>query len=254
MYAFILDQTLEERISDFIRGLGVRYHFLNFSDKILEKGKLEFDTRVRMGKEGKNCLRRHSKAKERKGIVTQYLLWRCKGMSLGHGKLNSKFGLDLTDFGRAILQNPDMVTVSAKILKLSTEVRTKKDPKKGNIKYCTWISNPVANMDRYLPEVESCQLSRGTKAGNLPKLTTTLRFPEMPDPGWYAYRIHILPKNEAFQIPNWVEGWSTDRDDIPENANKTLNLENVILCIFGNAPIKRRDFAEFFAVVNYRYR
>ena len=256
VYAFILDRNLENRfiaeMQNIIRDLEVRCHFLNFSDQIIKKSGLEFKLPVKLERRDKkkNRFRKYYKPKEERGKTIIFLRWPGMEKGLGEGYLKVKFGLVLTDFGREILQNLDRrVARDVKIWHWKREKRVTKNPKGATKIDYTWISQQIADEDRYLSEVESIRRTRGE---GLPKPSITFRFQRMPETGWYAYYIRLLPRDDAFRVPGWVENWSTMDDSTIESANRTLNFENVVSSILNNAPVRERILADFFVMINFR--
>ena len=255
VYAFILDRNLEEeiiaRMQDIMQDLGVESHFLNFSDQIIKKRELDFELPVKLqGKDkNKNSFREYY-TKEVMGKTVKFLRWLDRGKGLGEGYLKVKFGLDLTDFGKEILQDLDRkVMIDVEIWHWRKERKVIKNSEgKTKIDYA-WVSQKITNEDRYLSEIESIKVTRGEV---LPKLSTTLRFQRMSEPGWYAYYIRLLPANDAFRIPSWTEDWSTMDDSTSENANRTLNFTNIVSSILNNVSISRMTLADFFVVINFR--
>ena len=257
VYAFILDRNLENRfiaeMQNIIRDLGVKYRFLNFSDQIIKKRReLDFKLPVKLERRDKkkNRFRKYYKPKEERGKTIIFLRWPDMEKGLGEGYLKVKFGLDLTNFGREISQDLDRrVRRDVKIWHWKREKKVTKNPKGGTKIDYTWVSQEIPNEDRYLSEVESIKV---TRVGDPPKPGTTLRFQRMSAPGWYAYYIRLLPTNNAFRVPGWVENWSTMDDTTVESANRTLNFRNVVSSILNNAPIREMILADFFVVINFR--
>jgi hypothetical protein len=63
------------------------------------------------------------------------------------------------------------------------------------------------------------------------------------NPGWRVYRLEGRLNFEK-QTPAWVEQWSTNLDTTAEAANKTLNLESVLLGLWRNDVLKNQPVAE----------
>jgi hypothetical protein len=63
------------------------------------------------------------------------------------------------------------------------------------------------------------------------------------DPGWRVYRLEGRLNFEK-QTPAWVQQWSTNLDTTAEAANKTLNLESVLLGLWRNDVLKNQPVAE----------
>jgi hypothetical protein len=63
------------------------------------------------------------------------------------------------------------------------------------------------------------------------------------DPGWRVYRVEGRLNLEK-QTPAWVQQWSTNLDTTAEAANRTLNLESVLLGLWRNDVLKDQPVAE----------
>lgn len=253
VYAFILDKNLEKSIMNNMRSLGIDYHFLNFSDQIIrERHELDFKLPVKLERRDKNRnrLRRYYNPREVRGKTIEFLRWPDMENGGGKGYLQVKFGLDLTDLGRKILPyvNNTRMAIDVKIWQWKREKKIKKNPKGKTKTNYTWVSHQFPNEDRYLSEVKPSKRPQGK---GLSSQSVILQFQRMPERGWYTYYIRILPANNAFRIPSWVENWSTIDDSTSENANRTLNLKNILSSIFNNASIKKMTLADFFVVINF---
>jgi hypothetical protein len=71
------------------------------------------------------------------------------------------------------------------------------------------------------------------------------------DPGWRVYRLEGRLNFEK-QTPAWVEQWSTNLDTTAEVANRTLNLESVLLGLWRNDVLKNQPVAEAYLRVGPR--
>jgi hypothetical protein len=72
--------------------------------------------------------------------------------------------------------------------------------------------------------------SAGRQEGQVQELDLTIRY-RFPMPGrrtWDLYRVKLQPGAGSLSVPAWVKEWSTDSDQSPERANRTLHLALLI--------------------------
>lgn len=255
LYAFLLDDALEEELTrNIARASANNFHMLDFSGPIRKKdGEMDFELPARIGRV-KNRLRRYCKIKQARGKTVIFLRWlnMIREEASGQGYLRVDFSEDLTEFARDVLHDLDSnLKTEVQIWSWERKKKVTKTTKGGTKTNYIWTAEQISNEGAYLSQVESGSRSR-LKANDPHKLSATFRFQKMPEPGWYTYYIRVLPADDAFQVPSWVEEWSTEDDSLPENANRTLNLSNVVFPILNNAPIRKMALADFFAIVNFR--
>lgn len=66
--------------------------------------------------------------------------------------------------------------------------------------------------------------------------------------GWYVYRISYLPEIGSPAFPQWVNKWSTDNDQSPVYANRTLYFSQLVELLLNQITIEQPVGEHYIAI------
>ena len=143
------------------------------------------------------------------------------------GYLNVKLKIEPSKWMSAFVRHPENIRLESECVSLS---RTGE---------CTPVTpTPTIYLDSTTIEEEN--------GGNL-GMNLWLRFKdELPLKGRFAYHIRFLPQLRAFESASWVVEWSTNRDDEPKYASKTLYLQKFISCLLEQPSLVDQSLGEIY--------
>ncbi|MFQ5901832.1 MAG: hypothetical protein ACE5IH_09790, partial [Thermodesulfobacteriota bacterium] len=186
IYAFVLDQGLEEEISRYMGRARVYHELLNFSEEIINRLKS-----VKFSVGDRSCLTKEKKRKDKIGRVIEFLSCSRREASFlscsrretsNEAKIKAILEIDPTPFGRRILQSLKDVRVKGNIWRWVKKEMIKKDSKDKNVRYYEWEFEPVGDSDRYMPDVGKVEIDINRLSTTF---STTLRFPIPQGSRWY---------------------------------------------------------------------
>lgn|GEM_PF-4726566 len=76
----------------------------------------------------------------------------------------------------------------------------------------------------------------------------TWHFNPPEKPGWYVYRIRYYPKIGSLALPQWVNEWSTDNDQYPVYANRTLYFSQLVQLLLNQVTLEQPVGEHYIAI------